>query len=110
MFHLFFVTLSRFLTPSDEQLYFLRESNRFAVDFVRTQASKVQELIQVTYDFSNPSTKLFNREVGGLIKASNKTHCDNLTLIVMYGETGIIEHEGKKVHIVSAAEWLVSAL
>ena len=95
---------------ADEQLYFLRESNRFAVDFVRTQASKVQELIQVTYDFSNPSTKLFNREVGGLIKASNKTHCDNLTLIVMYGETGIIEHEGKKVHIVSAAEWLVSAL
>ena len=95
---------------ADEQLYFLRESNRFAVDFVRTQASKVQELIQVTYDFSNPSTKLFNREVGGLIKASNKIHCDNLTLIVMYGETGIIEHEGKKVHIVSAAEWLVSAL
>lgn len=95
---------------ADEQLYFLRESNRFAVDFVRTQASKVQELIQVTYDFSNPSTKLFNREVGGLIKASNKTYCDNLTLIVMYGETGIIEHEGKKVHIVSAAEWLVSAL
>lgn len=95
---------------ADEQLYFLRESNRFAVDFVRTQASKVQELIQVTYDFSNPSTKLFNQEVGGLIKASNKTHCDNLTLIVMYGETGIIEHEGKKVHIVSAAEWLVSAL
>jgi len=26
----------------------------------------------------------------------------------MYGDTGIIEHEGKKVHIVSAAEWLVT--
>ena len=93
---------------ADEQLYFLRESNRFAVDFVRTQANRVQELIQVTYDFSTPSTKLFNREVGGLIKASKKTRCDNLTLIVMYGETGIIEHEGKKVRVVSAAEWLIT--
>ena len=92
---------------ADEQLYFLRESNRYAVDFVRTQANKVQELIQVTYDFSNPSTKLFNREVGGLTKASKKTHCDNLTLIVMYGETGIIEHDGKKIRVVSASEWLV---
>ena len=80
----------------------------YAVDFVRTQANKVQELVQVTYDFSNPSTKLFNREVGGLTKASKITHCDNLTLIVMYGETGTIEHNGKKIRVVSASEWLVN--
>ena len=91
---------------ADEQLYYLRESNRYEVDFVRTQANKVLELVQVTYDFSNPSTKLFNREVGGLTKASKKTHCDNLTLIVMYGETGTIEHDGKKINVVSAADWL----
>ena len=80
----------------------------FAADFVRTQANKVQELIQVTYDFSNPSTKLFNREIGGLTKASQITHCDNLTLIVIYGETGIIEHNGKKIRVVSASEWLIN--
>lgn len=62
-----------------------------------TQANKVQELIRVTYDFSNPSAKLFNREVRGLIKASKKTHCDNLTLIVMYGETGIIETKARRL-------------
>ena len=93
---------------ADEQLYFLRETNRFAVDFVCTQANKVLELIQVTYDFSSPSAKLFNREIGGLIKASKKTHCDNLTLIVMYGEMGIIRHEGKTIRVVSAAEWLIT--
>ena len=95
---------------ADEQLYYLRESNRYEVDFVRTQANKVIELVQVTYDFSNPSTKLFNREVGGLTKAAKKTHCDNLTLIVMYGETGTIEHGGKMIHVVSAADWLVEKL
>ena len=46
--------------------------------YLCTQANKVQELIQVTYDFSSPSVKLFNREVGGLTKASKITHCDNL--------------------------------
>ncbi|MBE6324375.1 MAG: hypothetical protein E7074_05275 [Bacteroidales bacterium] len=69
--------------------------------------NKVKELIQVTYDFRNPSTKLFNREVGALTKAAKKTRCDVLTLIVMYGETGIIEHEGKKIHVISADEWLI---
>ena len=91
---------------ADEQLYYLRESNRYEVDFVRTQASKVQELIQVTYDFSNPSTKLFNREIGGLTKASKKTKCDNLTLIVMFGETGTLMHNGKTIRIVNAVDWL----
>lgn len=92
---------------ADEQLYYLRESNRYEVDFVRTQASKVLELVQVTYDFNNPTTKLFNREIGGLVKAAKKTHCDRLTLIVMYGETGIIEHDGKKIRVVNAADWLL---
>ena len=92
---------------ADEQLYYLRESNRYEVDFVRTQASKVQELIQVTYDFSNPSTKLFNREVGGLTKASKKTHCDNLTLVVMFGETGTLTHNGKSILVINAVDWLI---
>lgn len=93
---------------ADEQLYYLRDSNRFEVDFVRTQSNKVQELIQVTYDFINPSKKLFNREVGGLAKASKKTGCNNLTLIVMYGETGTIEYENKTIRIITAIDWLLS--
>ena len=101
------VELLRRQQYADEQLFYLRESNRYEVDFVCTQASKVMELVQVTYDFSNPSVKLFNREIGGLVKASKKTHCDHLTLIVMYGETGIIEHDDKKIRVVNAADWLL---
>ena len=77
------------------------------VDFVVVERSHVKELIQVTYDFSNPSEKLYKREVEGLTRGSALTHCDNLTLIVMYGETGIIEHDGKKIHVVSAIDWLI---
>ena len=101
------VELLRRQKYADEQLFYLRESNRYEVDFVCTQASNVKELIQVTYDFSNPSAKLFKREIGGLVQASKKTQCNNLTLIVMSGETKTIEHDGKKIRIVNAAEWLI---
>ena len=91
-----------------QQVYYLRKDNEFEVDLVIVERSHVKELIQVTYDFSNPSEKLFKREVEGLTRGSALTHCDNLTLIVMYGETGIIEHNGKKIRVVSASEWLVN--
>ena len=92
---------------ADAQLYYLRESNRYEVDFVRTQASKVHELIQVTYDFSAPSAKLFSREIGGLTKAAKRTGCDNLTLIAMFGETGTIEHAGLQIRVINAVDWLL---
>ena len=94
---------------ADEQVYYLRDSKRFEVDFVCTQSNKVQELIQVTYDFAEPSRKLYNREIGGLLKASAYTRCDNLTLIVMFGNTGDLSADGKTVRIVSAADWLCGA-
>ena len=92
-----------------QQVYYLRKDNEFEVDLVIVERSHVKELIQVTYDFSNPSEKLFKREVEGLTRGSALTNCDNLTLIVMYGETGTIEHNGKKIRIVSASEWLVNS-
>ena len=79
----------------------------FEVDFVVVERSHVKELIQVTYDFSNPSDKLYKREIEGLTRGSALTHCDNLTLIVMYGETGTVEHDEKKIRVVSAVDWLI---
>ena len=80
---------------------------RFAVDFVITQRSQVKELIQVTYDFTNPSTKQYNREIGGLLKASKQTGCNNLTLVFLYGQEEDIEVDGKTIHKVLASEWLL---
>lgn len=91
----------------DEQIYYFRKVREYEVDFVRVKGTQVQELIQVTYDFTQPRTKLYNREVGNLVKASNVLHCDNLTLVVMYGEPGDIVKGGKTIHCVLATDWLL---
>ncbi len=90
-----------------QQVYYLRKNKEFEVDFVVVERSHVKELIQVTYDFSSPSDKLYKREIEGLTRGSALTHYDNLTLIVIYGETGTVEHDGKKIRVVSAVDWLI---
>jgi predicted AAA+ superfamily ATPase len=101
------VELLRRLHSEYEQLYYLRKVQDFEVDFVVVESSHVRELIQVTYDFVEPSAKLYNREVNGLIKGSHLTRCDNLTLIMMRGEPRDIQVGGKIVHCVLAADWLL---
>ncbi len=91
----------------DEQIFYFRKVREYEVDFVRVKGTHVEELIQVTYDFTQPRTKLYNREVGNLVKASNILHCDNLTLVMMYGEQRDIVEGGKTIHCVLAAQWLL---
>ena len=91
----------------DEQIYYFRKVREYEVDFVRVKGTQVQELIQVTYDFTQPRTKLYNREVGNLVKASNIVYCDNLTLVMMYGDQREIVADGKTIRCVPAAEWLL---
>ena len=91
----------------DDQIYYLRKVREYEVDFVRVSNHQVQELIQVTYDFREPGTKLYNREVGNLFKASKLLHCDNLTLVMAYGDRRDIVQDGKTVHCVWATDWLL---
>lgn len=91
----------------DEQIYYFRKVREYEVDFVRVKGTQVQELIQVTYDFTQPRTKLYNREVGNLVKASNILYCNNLTLVMMYGDQREIVADGKTIRCVPAAEWLL---
>ena len=100
------IELLRRLHSEYEQLYYLRGRD-YEVDFVVVEDFHVRELLQVTYDFTEPSTKLFNREVDALVKASKHTHCDNLTLIMMNGEVQDIQRGGKTIHCVLAADWLL---
>lgn len=91
-----------------DSLYYMRDSRNFEVDFVVVRDTHVKELIQVTYDFTNPSTKQYNREIGGLLKGAAATNCDNLTLIIMQGEPKDVEVDGRTVHIRLACDWLVT--
>ncbi|MDE6441050.1 MAG: ATP-binding protein, partial [Bacteroidales bacterium] len=74
---------------------------------VVVKSGRIDELIQVTYDFSNPSLKLRNRELMGLVKGAEAVGCDNLTLVIMEGNPSVETIQNKKINIVKAADWLL---
>ena len=103
------IELLRRMEYDTQQLYYLRQHKSYEVDFAVVDRNKVTQLIQVTYDFSNPKTKLYNREIGGLVKGSAATGCTNLTLIMMTGEPGKTEINGVTIHRRLACEWLLNS-
>ena len=44
---------------------------------------------------------------GNLFKAGQLLHCNNLTLVMAYGEKRDIVQDGKTVHCVLASDWLL---
>ncbi len=101
------IELLRRIELETQQLFYIRQNRDYEVDFVIVDRNRVMELIQVTYDFTNPKTKTYNREIGGLLKGSADTHCTNLTLIMMSGEARDITIDGKTIHCVLAKDWLL---
>ena len=101
------IELFRRIKNETQQLYYLRQHKSYEVDFAIVERNKVKQLIQVTYDFNQPKVKLYNREIGGLLKGSAATGCTDLTLIMMSGEEGDIEINGLTIHKVLAIRWLI---
>lgn len=89
------------------EVYFLKKGREYDVDFAVTDGSKIIELLQVTFDFRNPTLKLYNREIGNLIKAANLTGCKKLTLIIGEGESKEIMQEGLLIKLKQVSEWLL---
>lgn len=102
------IELLRRMRYAGMELYYLRQTRSYEVDFVVVERGHVTQLIQVTYDFTNPSTKLYNREIGGLLKGADATHCRNLTLIMMSGEEGNLQIGDHTIHCVLANHWLLN--
>jgi len=73
-------------------------------DFLVCDKNRVIEVIQVSYDISNPKTR--HRELKGLVLASQATKCNNLTLITRHNlESAVLDE--KEIKIVPAYDWLV---
>ena len=90
-----------------KQLYYIRKDKEYEIDFMIIDGIHIEELIQVTYDFTHPSTKQYNREVMHLVKAAKQLNCKNLTLVMMYGDPRDITIDGYVVHCVSATDYLL---
>lgn len=102
------IELLRRMRHVTQQLYYLRKNKSYEVDFAIVDRNRITQLIQVTYDFTTPKTKLYNREIGGLLKGSADTGCTDLTLVMMYGETGNITVDGKTVRCILARDWFLN--
>lgn len=102
------IELMRRMNNEVEQLYYYKKTRQFEIDFVRVRFSKIEELIQVTYDFTNPTTKQYNREIGGLIKGAQLTGCQRLLLVMMEGQPQTIEKDGFVIQCVRATDWLLA--
>ncbi len=101
------VELLRRMKYATQELFYLRENRSYEVDFAVVDQGHVTELVQVTYDFSNPSTKLYNREVGGLLKGAAATRSRNLTLVIMQGEQRDIQVGEYTVRCVPVTNWML---
>ncbi len=87
-------------------IYFYKPNPRAKeVDFVVCDKGRAVELIQVAYEIDAPKT--YERETSSLVKASEILYCDNLTLIAMTASREIVK-DNKKIHIVSALDWLTA--
>lgn len=96
-----FLHLYRNRLLSDKISYYQGEAE---CDFVYQREDEVIQLIQVTWDMSDSTTR--DREIKGLMEASKYTKCDNL-LIITRDEEGTIQNDGKKIEIMPVWKWLL---
>lgn len=73
-------------------------------DFVVQRESTVTELIQVTWDMTNPDTR--QREINGLLDAAQATGCHSLTIITQNEETTFTENE-QTICVIPAWKWML---
>ena len=100
------IELLRRIDREYQSIFYMKKSNQFEVDFVVCEKNKAADLIQVTHHIDGVGTKLFNREVGGLIKGAALSHCHSLKLIVMEGERMTLRESGETIEVIPASEWL----
>jgi predicted AAA+ superfamily ATPase len=87
-----------------KDIYYLTKQHDYEVDFVVKANRKVTQLIQVCYNLDNLKTK--QRELKGLIKASNKLNCSDL-LVINEGYEGEEKHKEKKIRFTPLSQWLL---
>lgn len=104
------IELLRRMEYATQELFYIRENRSYEVDFAVVDRGRVTELVQVCYDFEQPTTKLYNREIGGLLKGAAATRCNNLTLIVMHGKSREIKEGEHTIRCISVTEWLLNNL
>ena len=96
-----FMQLNRMRLPSDKITYY---QGNCECDFVLQREDNVIQLIQVTWDMTDVSTR--EREIKGLLEAASVTGCENL-IIVTKDEENTFVREGKEIRVIPAWKWML---
>jgi len=91
-----------------EENYYWKNMEKEEVDFVIKKDTKINQLIQVCYDITDPDTK--KREVKALLKASKDLKCSNLLIINQnYSGEENVEWFGikRKIKFIPLWKWLL---
>ena len=85
-------------------LFYYKTRNQKEVDFVLRKEIKINQLIQVSYDLSNPYTE--KREINSLLEASEELKCSNLSIITWDLEKKITISK-RKLNFIPLWKWLL---
>ena len=97
-----FLQLYRQRTPVQQIFYY---QGRIECDFVVQDGTDIRQLIQVTWRMDDEETR--QREISGLLEASEATGCDNLWIITAETSEDITAENGMTIHVVPAWRWLL---
>lgn len=94
------------LLRRDIEPYAYKTANGKEVDFVVKKGNDIVELIQVSYDISDYTTK--KRELSAIIRAGEELKCNRLTVIT-WDHEGVEIVADKQVSLVPLWRWLLGA-
>ena len=97
-----FLELKRRMMPSDKIYYF---QGKTECDFVIQKGINIESLIQVSWNIKEQETR--EREIKGLLEASETTGCQNLLIITVDSEGKIIVDD-KVIKVIPAWKWILS--
>ena len=97
-----FIELVRRGYDVERTMFYYRSRNDKEVDFVLRKGTKIERLVQVCYDMSNPKTE--KREVDSIVECAGELKCNNL-VIVTNNDKRMIEKDGYRIDVVPIAEF-----
>ncbi|MDA1021599.1 MAG: ATP-binding protein [Cyanobacteria bacterium] len=98
----FIELINRGFQPNKDIFYYKTKKQQ-EVDFVLRQGIEIKELIQVSYDISDPDT--YKRETKALLVAGEELKCKNLTLINMDRS----DCSDKLIKLIKLEDWLLGS-
>ena len=101
--NLVFIELLRRNFKPELDLFYYKTRNDREIDFVCRKGHRVEQLIQVSYDISNPRT--LKRELDALIEAAAELNCENL-LLLTWDKEEVIKKNEIEIKLVPACKWL----